>query len=89
MYKIWFGLVFAAIVVNSASAQDYHKNWVECAKELGWQPDMLVRKLSDGRMLQMWTWQNEAQQATFNDCVARKASLAPKPSAKGQPRVSR
>ena len=89
MYKIWFGLVFAAIVVNSASAQDYHKNWVECAKELGWQPDMLVRKLSDERMLQMWTWQNEAQQATFNDCVTRKASLAPKPSAKGQPRVSR
>ncbi len=89
MYKIWFGLAFAAIVVNPASAQDYHKNWVECAKELGWQPDMLVRKLSDGRTLQMWTWQNEAQQATFNDCVARKASLASKPSAKGQPRVSR
>jgi hypothetical protein len=89
MYKIWFGLVFAAIVVNPAPAQNYNKNWVECAKELGWQPDMLVRKLSDGRTLQMWTWQNEAQQATFNDCVARKASLASKPSAKVRPRVSR
>jgi hypothetical protein len=88
MRKIWFGLAFAAIVVNPASTQDYRKNWIECAKELGWQPDMLVRKLSDGRTLQMWTWQNEAQQATFNDCVARKASLASKPSAKGQPRVS-
>jgi len=89
MYKIWFGLAFAAIVVNPASAQDYRKNWIECAKELGWQPDPLVRKLSDGRTLTMWRWNNEAQQATFNDCVARKASLAPKPSAKGQPRVSR
>ena len=89
MYKIWFGLAFAAMVVNPASAQDYHKNWVECAKELGWQQDMLVQKLSGGRTLTMWTWQNEAQQATFNDCVARKAALASKPSAKGQPRVSR
>ena len=88
MYKIWFGLVFAAIVVNPAPAQNYNKNWVECAKELGWQLDH-TQKLSDGRSLQMWMWQNEAQQATFNDCVARKASLASKPSAKGQPRVSR
>ena len=88
MYKIWFGLAFAAIVVNPASAQDYRKNWIECAKELGWQIDH-VQKLSDGRTLQMWRWQSEAQQATFNDCVARKASLAPKPCAKGQPRVSR
>jgi len=88
MYKIWFGLAFAAIVVNSAPAQDYHRNWVECAKELGWQIDH-TQKLSDGRSLQMWTWHNEAQQATFNDCVARKASLAAKPSAKGQPRASR
>jgi len=32
MYKIWFGLAFAAIVVNPASAQDYRKNWIECAK---------------------------------------------------------
>ncbi len=89
MYKIWFGLVFAAIVVNSASAQDYHKNWVECAKELGWQPDMLIRRGSDGRPLRMWTFYNEAQQATFSDCVARKARLAPKPSPKGAQRVSR
>jgi len=35
MYKIWFGLAFAAIVVNPASAQDYHKNFAECVKELG------------------------------------------------------
>lgn len=88
MWKICFGLAFAAIVVNPASAQDHHKNWVECAKELGWQQDMMVRKLSDGRTLQMWTFQNEAQQATFSDCVARKARLAPKPSAKGQQRAS-
>ncbi len=90
MYKIWFGLAFAAMVVNPASAQDYHKNWVECAKELGWQQDMLVQKLSDGRTLQRWNWTyNEAQVAAHSDCVARKAALASKPSAKGQPRVSR
>jgi len=46
MYKIWFGLAFAAIVVSPASAQDYHKNWIECAKELGWQLHS-VNKLSD------------------------------------------
>jgi len=89
MYKIWFALALGAIVVNPASAQDYSKNWTECAKELGWKPDPLVQKLSGGRTLQMWTWQNEAQEATFKDCVARKANLAPKPSAKGKPRVSR
>jgi hypothetical protein len=89
MQKIWFAVAFAAIVVNPASAQDYSKNWAECAKELGWQPDPLVQKLSDGRTLRMWTWQNEAQQATFNDCVARKARPAPKPSAKGKPGVLR
>ena len=85
MYKIWFGLTFVAIVVNPAPAQNYNKNWVECAKELGWQLDQ-VQKLSDGHSLQMWRWNNEAQQAAFSDCVARKARLAP---AKGQPRVPR
>jgi hypothetical protein len=89
MYKILFGLACAAIVVNPASAQNYSKNWIECAKELGWQPDPLVRKLSDGRTLTMWKWQSEAQQAVFNDCVLRRARLAPEPSDKGQPRVSR
>ena len=87
MYKFWCGLAFAAIVVSPALAQDYRKNWIECAKELGWQLHS-VNKLSDGRTLQMWRWQNEAQQATFNDCVARKARLAPKVSSKGQPRAS-
>ena len=40
MYKIWFGLVFAAVITTQAPAQDYHRNWVECAKELGWQVDL-------------------------------------------------
>ena len=39
MYKIWFGLAFAAIVVNPASAQDYRKNFADCVKELGLEPD--------------------------------------------------
>ena len=89
MCKIWFGLAFAAIVVSPASAQNYSKNWLECAKELGWQLNPAgTQKLSDGRTLTMWRPQSEAQQAVFNDCVARKASLAAKPAAKGQPRVS-
>ena len=32
MYKIWFGLAFAAIVFNPVSAQDHGKNWAECVK---------------------------------------------------------
>jgi hypothetical protein len=88
MYKFWFGLAFAAILVNPASAQDYRRNWVECAKELGWQPER-SQKLNDGRTLTMWRWHNEASQAAFNDCVARKARLAPTPSAKVPPRASR
>jgi hypothetical protein len=90
MYRICFALAFAAGVVNPASAQNYSKNWFECAKELGWQRNPAgTQKLSDGRTLTMWRPHSEAQQAVFNDCVARKASLAAKPGAKGQPRVSR
>ena len=82
MRKFWFGLAFAALVVNPASAQDYRKNWIECAEELGWRPDPLNPK--------KWAWNyNEAQKAAHSDCVLRKARLAPKPSAKRQPRVLR
>jgi len=92
MYKIWFGLAFAAIVVNPASAQDYRKNFADCVKELGLEPDPgYSHKIQSegGRELRKWYFRSEAQSAVFNDCVARKASLAPKPSAKGSPRVSR
>ena len=91
MYKILFGLAFAA--VKPALAQDYRKNFNECAKELGLfldpsythslQPD------AGGRVLRRWYLHSEAQQAAFDDCVARKAALVSKPSAKGPPRVSR
>jgi hypothetical protein len=40
--------------------------------------------LQDGRVLRRWYLRSEAQSAAFNDCVARKASLAPKPAAKGR-----
>jgi hypothetical protein len=39
MHKSWLGLTFAAIIANPASAQDYHKNFAECVKELGLRPD--------------------------------------------------
>jgi hypothetical protein len=87
MYKILFGLAFTAIVVNSASAQDYRRNWVECARELGWQPER-IQNLSDGRKLSMWRWHNEAQQAAHNDCIARKARQGAKPSGNARQRTS-
>jgi len=40
MHKIWFGLAFAAIMANPAPAQDYNKNFAECVKELGLNPDV-------------------------------------------------
>jgi hypothetical protein len=91
MRKICFLLALAAIVVNSASAQDYQKHFAECVKELGLQPDpSYTHKLqTDGRTLRRWYFHSEAQAAVFNDCVARKASLAAKPGAKSQPQVSR
>ena len=85
MRRVWFGLAFAAIFANPAPGQDYHRNFVECAKELGLDPDTgYTHKLQDGRTLRRWYVRNDAQQALFNDCVARKASLAPKPAAKGR-----
>jgi hypothetical protein len=93
MHKIWIGLAFAVLVAAPAPAQDYQKNFAECVKELGLQPDIgyTQRLQSDtgGRVVRRWFLHNEAQQAVFNDCVARKASLAPKPSGKGSPRISR
>jgi hypothetical protein len=93
MHKIWLGLTFAAIVVSPSSAQNYSKNFNECARELGLQFDpSYTHKLqadAGGRTLRRWYFHSEAQAALFNDCVARKASLAAKPGAKGQPPVSR
>jgi hypothetical protein len=84
MRRVWFGLAFAAVIANPAPAQDYRRNFVECAKELGLYPDTgYTHKLQDGKTLRRWYFRSEAQSAVFNDCVARKASLAPKPAAKG------
>jgi len=92
MHKIWFGLAFAALITTAAPAQDYNKNFVECAKELGLNLDVgythRLQPEAGGKVLRRWYLRSEAQQATFNDCVARKASVAPKP-AKGPPRASR
>jgi len=84
MYKTWFGLAFAAIVTFPAPAQDYRKNFAECVKELGLQPDPgYTHKLqTDGRVVSRWYAHSDAQQALFNDCLARKARLAPESSAR-------
>jgi hypothetical protein len=90
MHKIWFGVALAALIVGPALAQDYHKNFNECAKELGLFFDpSYTHKLQSGAVLRRWYFLNEHQQAAFNDCVARKASLASKPPGKRAPRVSR
>jgi hypothetical protein len=92
MHRIWFGLAFAALIASPVPAQDYRKNFIECVKELGLNPDIgFAQKVQSegGRVLRRWYFQSEAQAATFNDCVARKASLAPKPSATGTRRASR
>ena len=93
MHKIWFGLAFAVLIAKPAPAQDYQKNFAECVKELGLQPNpAYTHKLQSdagGRVVRRWFFHSEAQQMVFNDCVVRKASLAPKPSVKGPPRVSR
>jgi hypothetical protein len=89
MRKIWFGLAFAA-VITPALAQDYHRNFAEWVKELGLEADVgyTHRLQTDGRVVSRWYARSDAQQALFNDCLARKASFA-KPSGKGSPRVSR
>jgi hypothetical protein len=93
MRKILLGLIFTAIIAAPAPAQDYHKNFAECAKEVGlfFDPSYThkVQGEAGGGVLRRWRFHSEAQQALFNDCLARKASLAPKPSAKGPQRVSR
>jgi hypothetical protein len=93
MHKILAGLALAAVIAEPAPAQNYHKNFAECAKEIGLNPDVsYTHKLqSDAghRVLRRWHLHSEAQMAIFNDCVARKASLAAKPTAKGPSRGSR
>lgn len=89
MHKIIAGMAFAAAIVQPAPAQDYHKNFVECARELGLNPDASAsyKLQSDtrGRVLRGWQLHSEAQQAIFNDCVARKASAAARSSAPATP----
>jgi hypothetical protein len=40
MHKLWWGLAFAVLIAKPVSAQDYSRNFVECAKELGMQPNV-------------------------------------------------
>jgi hypothetical protein len=89
MHKILIGTALAALITTPAPAQNYRKNFAECARELGLNLDPSYNlKLQDGRTIRRWYLHSEAQQAVFNDCVARKANLAAKPSSKGAPRAS-
>jgi hypothetical protein len=75
MNKIWIGLAFAAVIAGPVAAQDYRKNFAECAKELGLPREPgSPQKLSNGHLLYKWTLHSEAQEAAFIDCLARKAN---------------
>ena len=93
MRNIWFGMAFAALIAHPAVAQDYHKNFAECAKEFGLYPDTsYTHKLqadAGGRTLRRWYFRGEPQRLAFEDCLVRKAKLAPQPSPKRTQRVSR
>jgi hypothetical protein len=85
MREIWCGLAFAVIMTGPAPAQDHHKGFVECTRELGLQADANnPQKLSTGGQLRRWYFHNEAQQAAFSDCVARKASSGSPPVARSR-----
>jgi len=74
MLKMWVGLPFAAVITaGTALAQNYNKNWYECAHELGLSE--VVRPSGDH--LRQFRLNSEQQMMVFNDCVARKAKLAP------------
>ncbi len=93
MRKIGLGLAFAAIIAIPASAQDYRKNFNECAREVGLYLDnSYTHKLqpeAGGRVLRRWYFRGEPQRMAFENCLVQKARLAPKPSAKGAQGVSR
>jgi len=92
MRKIWFGLALAALSTGPTPAQDYNRNLLECLKENGLYPDpgyaQKVQSDPGHRVLRMWYLHNDAQAATINDCVTRKADLANSPSASRKRRAS-
>jgi hypothetical protein len=84
MRKVWFGMAFVAVMIaQPALAQEYKKNFRECAKANG-----LHLAPTNGR-LHRWRYYGEAQHMAFMDCVTRKANLAPASSAKAVSPVSR
>ena len=93
MHKIWLGVAFAAFIAHPAAAQDYRKNFHECAKEIGLNLDVSythrLQPDAGGRVARRYRANGQAQQTAFHDCLARKANAASKPSAKGPAQVSR
>ena len=71
MHKILFGLAFAAMIADPALAQNYRKNFDECTKEVGLNPDVgyTHRLQSDagGRVIRRYYANGQAQQMAFND----------------------
>jgi hypothetical protein len=91
MNKIWFGAALCALVATPAAAQDNRRNFNECLRELGLTPDpSYTHKLltEPGRTTSRWYLHSDAQQMALDNCVARKANAAPRPSPKGAARGS-
>ena len=81
-------MALAAVIAKPTTAQDYRKNFNECAREFGLYLDnSYTHKLqpdAGGRVLRRWYFHSEAQRMAFDTCLVRKASLAPRPSAKSR-----
>ena len=74
MLKMWFGVLLVAVITaEPALAQSYNKNWYECAHELGL--GEVVRPSGDH--LRQFRLNSEQQMMVFNNCLAKKAKLAP------------
>jgi hypothetical protein len=82
MRKIWLALVGgAAIIPAPAVAQS---SVIECAKESGG-----IQIITSDRRQFRWYFPSDMLTARFNDCVARRAALAPQPSTKTPSKRSR
>jgi hypothetical protein len=85
MRKIWFGLVFVALIMAApAPAQISNKDIIDCVKANGG-----IRIVTSDRRQFRWYFPSEVLNKQYMDCVGQKAALAPATPAKGPPKRSR
>jgi hypothetical protein len=83
MRKIWFGLVFIALMIPTpALAQGNNKDIIDCVKA-----NRGIRVVTSDPRQFRWYFPNEALNMRYMDCVGRKAAVAPATPAKRPRRV--